>query len=139
MRTAFPRILACAAALTFVPAASAVAQDGAFGIGGRFAMIRGDAQADTSAERFTGGQIRARLSKRTAVELSLDIKTVRSTDLTVRTRDFPIQGSLLLYPVRAALSPPRVICWERPEGSVMSKLNFEQRFLSAATERVQPL
>ena len=105
MRTAFPRILACAAALTFVPAASAVAQDGAFGIGGRFAMIRGDAAADTSAERFTGGQIRARVSKRTALELSLDLKTLTSTDLTQRTRDLPLQASLLVYPLRAPLSP----------------------------------
>lgn len=99
------KILACAAALTLVPVAQAVAQDGAFGVGGRLAMIRGDAHADTSAERFTGGFIRARVSKRTAVELSLDLKTVTSTDLTVRTRDFPFQASLLLYPVRSALSP----------------------------------
>lgn len=105
MRSAFLKILAGAAVLMFVSVTPAAAQDSAFGIGGRFAMIRGDAHADTSAERFTGGQIRARVSKRTAVELSLDLKTITSTDLTERTRDFPVQASLLVYPLRAPLSP----------------------------------
>ena len=99
------KVLACAALFTLVQAASAAAQDGAFGIGVRFAWIRGDAHVDTSAVRFTGGQLRLHMSKRTAVELSLDVKTVTSTDLAVRTRDLPVQASLLLYPVKAALSP----------------------------------
>ena len=99
------KILACAALFTVIQAATAAAQDGALGIGARLAWIRGDAHADTSAVRFTGGQIRLHMSKRTAVELSLDIKTVTSTDLAVRTRDFPVQASLLLYPLKSALSP----------------------------------
>ena len=105
MRSMSRAIPALAAALMLISVGPAVAQDGGFGIGGHLSMIRGDAHADAAAERFTGGQIRAHLSKRAAIELSLDLKTVNSTDLTERTRDFPIQGSLLLYPVRAAISP----------------------------------
>jgi opacity protein-like surface antigen len=100
-----PKILACAVLLVLVRAPGTAAQEGAFGIGGRFAWIRGDAHADTSAVRFTGGHIRLHMSKRTAVELSLDSKTDTSTDSTVRTRDFPVQASLLLYPLKSALSP----------------------------------
>ncbi len=105
MRSRSCAILLGATLFVLLPAARAAAQDGGFGIGGRLSMIRSDAHADSGAERFTGGQIRAHLSPRTAIELSIDVKTVNSVDLTERTRDFPIQGSLLLYPVRAALSP----------------------------------
>lgn len=82
-----------------------VAQGQAFGIGGRFALIRGDVQADTSAERFTGGQLRARISPRSAIELSLDLRNQSNEALTERVRDFPVQASLLLYPVRTAFAP----------------------------------
>ena len=68
-------------------------------------MVRGDVDADTSAERFTGGQVRAWLSKRTAVELSLDRRTQNNETLTERVRDYPLQASVLLVPVRSTFSP----------------------------------
>ena len=68
-------------------------------------MIRGDVQAETSAERFTGGQVRAWLSPRTAIELSLDRRTQSNESLTERVRDYPLQASFLLAPVRSTLSP----------------------------------
>lgn len=82
-----------------------VAEAQALGIGGRFALIRGDVQADTSAERFTGGQLRAKISPRSAIELSLDLRSQSNEALTERVRDFPVQASLLLYPVRTAFAP----------------------------------
>jgi opacity protein-like surface antigen len=88
-----------------VSASSAWAQDGAFGIGGRFAMVRGDVDRDTSAQRFTGGQIRARMSPRTAVEVALDVRTDTNDASTERVRQLPLQASLLLFPVRAPFAP----------------------------------
>jgi hypothetical protein len=82
-----------------------LAQDGAFGIGGRFSFVRGDVDVDTDSQRFTGGQIRARISPRTALELSLDLRTETNEALTARVREFPVQASLLLFPVRSVLSP----------------------------------
>jgi hypothetical protein len=61
--------------------------------------------ADTSAQRFTGGQIRARVSPRTAIEVALDIHTETNEALTERVRQLPLQASLLLFPVRAPFAP----------------------------------
>jgi len=97
------RLLAGVAVLAIVPALPCRAQG--IGIGGRFSMVRGDVDADTSAERFTGGQVRAWLSKRTAVELSLDRRTQNNETLTERVRDYPLQASVLLVPVRSTFSP----------------------------------
>ena len=94
------------AAVAFLSwSAPAAAQGQAFGIGGRLSMVRGDVDTDTSAERFTGGQIRAGLSPRTALEVSLDLRTETNTASTQRVREYPIQASLLLFPVRSVLAP----------------------------------
>ena len=81
---------------------SAAAQ---FGIGGRMTWVRRDTKLDEDSTRFTGGQIRARVSPRTAVELSLDIHSETNELETLRVREYPIQASLLLYPARGAFSP----------------------------------
>jgi hypothetical protein len=94
-----------AAAISLAPAAATTASAQSFGLGGRLSMIRFDTNAETSAERFLGGQIRAHLSPRTAVELSLDVRTQRNETLTERVRDVPIQASLLLFPVDAPVAP----------------------------------
>lgn len=75
------------------------------GIGGRLSMVRGDVQADTSAERFTGGHLRAWLSKRTALEVSFDRRVQNNDTLTEQVRDYPLQASFLLAPVQSTLSP----------------------------------
>jgi opacity protein-like surface antigen len=75
------------------------------GLGPRLSLVRGDVDAGTSAERFTGGMLRARLSPRTALELSLDYRSTTNEIATERVREYPFQGSLLLYPVRGGLSP----------------------------------
>jgi len=76
------------------------------GLGGRMSMVRGDVQADpaATAQRFLGGQLRARLSPKMAIEVSLERRT-ESPDLTTRVKDYPLQGSLMFFPIRSALSP----------------------------------
>jgi hypothetical protein len=94
--------LAAAAAMVLFSAWPASAQ---FGIGGRVSMVRGDNEADTESERFTGGHIRALLSPRTGLELALERRTDTSDDETLRHRQYPLQASLLLFPVRNVVAP----------------------------------
>lgn len=103
MRSTCVRRFLVAAVLALLAAAPCGAQG--IGVGARLSLVRGDAQADTGAERFMGGQIRAWMSKRTAVELSLDRRTQENEALTERVRDYPLQASLLLCPVRSTFSP----------------------------------
>jgi opacity protein-like surface antigen len=97
------RTVACFLVLAFA-AVPAGAQT--FGIGARMSMIRSDIQADptTTALRFLGGQLRARVSPKTAVEVSLERRT-DDPSLTTRIHDYPLQGTLLFYPVRSTFSP----------------------------------
>jgi opacity protein-like surface antigen len=76
------------------------------GLGARMSMVRGDVQTDptATAQRFLGGQIRAKLSPRTSIELSLERRT-ESPDLSTRVKDYPLQGSLLLFPIHSTFSP----------------------------------
>jgi opacity protein-like surface antigen len=96
--------IVCAALLA--SSAPAAAQGQSFGIGGRISFVRADVDdEDTDSQRFFGGQIRARMSPRSAFELSLDLRTDTDLTETVRVRQMPIQASLLLYPVRSVFSP----------------------------------
>ena len=95
-------VLLASALLLFTFSTPAFAQ---FGIGGRLAMIRGDAAANAGSLRFLGGQIRAHLSPRTAFELSLDRHRENSGDLTQRVVDYPLQATLMLYPIHSTFSP----------------------------------
>src|SRR5215510_15001414 len=88
-------------ALLALPA-TAAAQ---FGIGGRLSWVRRDVKLEEDSTRFTGGQIRAGMSPRTAFELSLDIHSETNELETLRFREYPIQASLLLYPVRSKFAP----------------------------------
>ena len=92
--------LVIAGILTAVPCAAQ-----GLGIGGRMSMVRGDVQASTSAERFIGGQLRLPLSPRSALEVSIDRRTDPNEALTEKIVEIPVQGSLLLYPVRTTFSP----------------------------------
>ncbi len=75
------------------------------GAGLRFSFVRGDVRVESSPARFSGGLLRARVSDKTAVEVSLDYRSRTNQLLTERTRDYPIQGSLLMYLVQGGLSP----------------------------------
>jgi hypothetical protein len=90
-----------------VMVASPAYAQGTFGLGLRMSMVRGDVRVDptASAQRFTGGQVRAHLSPKTSVEVSIDRRTQDSVDLSQRVRDYPLQGSLLLFPIHSTFSP----------------------------------
>jgi opacity protein-like surface antigen len=74
------------------------------GLGGRLAFVRSDADAD-SRDRFMGGMFRVRMSPRTALELAIDWRSVTTEELNVRTREYPVQGTLLLYLARGGFAP----------------------------------
>jgi len=76
-----------------------------FGIGGRMAMIRNDTQIDTDALRFFGGQLRARTSPRTGLELSVDFRNESNESETIKVKDVPVQASLLIFLAKGAFSP----------------------------------
>ncbi|MCA1558897.1 MAG: porin family protein [Acidobacteria bacterium] len=81
------------------------AQDGAFGLGGRYSFVKADVETESKSVRFTGGQLRARVTPRTAVELAVDLRTTTNEAVTERVRTYPLQASLLLFPTRGAFSP----------------------------------
>lgn len=99
------RVAALVAVVAASLGAAAPASAQGFGLGGRLSLVRGDVQANTSAERFLGGQLRMPLSPRSALEVSLDRRTESNDALTERVVELPIQGSLLVYPVRSTISP----------------------------------
>ena len=68
-------------------------------------MVRTDVDAATSAQRFMGGHIRAGISPKTAVELALDLHSETNEALTRRIREYPIQASLLVFPIKATFAP----------------------------------
>jgi opacity protein-like surface antigen len=104
-----------------------------FGVGPRFSFVRGDLKADSST-RYSGALLRLRTSPRTAIEVSFDYRNHINESLTERIKDYPIQGSLLLYPLRATFSPYLVtgIGWysQRVEG-----LQDNQVLISTRTRR----
>jgi opacity protein-like surface antigen len=96
-------VSAFAAAVLAVVATPCAAQG--FGLGGRMALVRGNIDANTSAERFIGGLLKVPLSPRATVEISLDRRTESNDALTERVVEVPLQGSLLLYAARTTISP----------------------------------
>lgn len=88
--------------------ASAVAQ--AVGVGPRMSFVSvepSDPAAGDAAgrDRYTGGTLRLALSHKTALEIAADWRSTTNEDATLRVRDYPVQGSLLVYPWRGALAP----------------------------------
>lgn len=97
------RIPLLALALVMVVPAAAAAQ--AFGIGPRLSFVRGDVPSGTPSTRFLGGIARMQLSRRVVLEGALDYRTEKSPDGLTRVKERPLQGSLLLFPVRSTLAP----------------------------------
>jgi hypothetical protein len=90
------------AALLVIPSVAAAQS---VGLGPRFSLVRGDVEEGTSADRFTGGLLRARLSDHTSLELSLDYRSHSDELLEQRITEYPFQGTLLVYPVQASFAP----------------------------------
>ncbi len=83
--------------------ASAAGQS--LGVGPRFSFVRGDYTSNVPATRFIGGTLRMVASKHVVYEVSLDYRGSYSEDGTERTRETPLQASMLLFPVRSGFSP----------------------------------
>jgi hypothetical protein len=77
---------------------------GAFGIGPRITFIRGGDGSPDGSQRFSGGFIRLGAGK-AALELAMDYRSGLTGDLTEQVKDYPIQASLLLFPVRSSIAP----------------------------------
>ncbi len=92
------------AAMLFVPATSFAQDGGSIGIGPRLTFTRGSADSPDGSQRFTGGALRMG-GGRAAIELAMDYRSDVTGDLTERIKSYPIQASLLLYPVRARVAP----------------------------------
>jgi hypothetical protein len=92
-----------AAVLALAAAQPANAQSG-FSIGPRLTFIRGAEDSPDGTQRFSGAAMRLG-GGRTALEVAMDFRSGLSGDLTERIRDYPIQVSLLVFPVRARLAP----------------------------------
>jgi opacity protein-like surface antigen len=75
------------------------------GVGPRFSLVRGDVATSTPTMRFVGGTARLKTSTFVSFEGSLDYRTTWNPDRTQRVRETPLQGSVLLYPLRGALAP----------------------------------
>jgi hypothetical protein len=88
--------------LVLVPSPSAAQ---GFGLGPRFSFVRGDVPSDTPSTRFLGGTLRMSSSRRVVLEAAMDYRSETSADRTTRFRERPIQGSLLLFPVRSTFAP----------------------------------
>lgn len=91
---------ACLACLVSVPASAQ-----SFGIGPRLSFVRGDLPTATPSSSFVGGTIRLVGSKHHAFEVSLETRTTYNELRTSKKQEIPIQASLLLFPVRAAVAP----------------------------------
>jgi opacity protein-like surface antigen len=93
--------------LLFGAAFAAFAQDGpAIGIGPRVTFQSGDAAIPgSSALRMLGGQFKLRLTPKTAVEVSADYDSSLNESLTQSVKSFPIQASLLVFPMKTPIAP----------------------------------
>jgi opacity protein-like surface antigen len=90
-------------AVTGLAASPAGAQS--FGIGPRFSFVRGNLDSGTPSTQLVGGVIRLRTGAHTALEGSLDYRSYMNDTGTERTRETPMQGSMLLFLTHSSVSP----------------------------------
>ncbi len=100
-RLVAPAALALAAVLGSVLPAAAQS----FGIGPTLSLVRGDLSTNTPTSRLFGGSMRMVTGHHTEIEVSMDYRSYLDASGTRRTREVPLQASLLLFPVRAAFAP----------------------------------
>jgi hypothetical protein len=91
-----------ATAIFLIPVTAAA--QGAFAIGPRLSFAKGAEESPDGSQRFSGGVIRLGSGK-TALELAMDYRSGLTGDLTERIKDYPIQISTLLFPVRGRVAP----------------------------------
>ena len=96
----FNRSMVCSFMLPLIAAAATPASAQSIGLGPRFSFVRGHLPTNTPPARFIGGIFRMGGAKHTALEITLDYRSTTDEDGTTRVRETPVQGSLLLFPVR---------------------------------------
>jgi hypothetical protein len=92
----------CLAVATLAAPALVSAQ--AVGFGPKISQVRGDVPGSAPTRLF-GGTLRIMSSKHIALEGTLDYRAEYNDDRTLRMRETPIQGSLLIFPLRKVISP----------------------------------
>ena len=75
-----------------------------FGIGPHISFVKGNVGNGTPTERFFGGSLRMG-SKHVALEASLDYRSFLNDAGTLKIRETPLQGSVLIFPIRAVIAP----------------------------------
>lgn len=128
------RRLAAALVLTLAVPAAAAAQG--LGIGPRITFVRADTGAPEGSQRFTGGALRLG-GGHAALELAMDYRSALDEPQIARVTDYPIQASLLLFPVRTRLAPyllagigwysQRVSRLDAPDGEVVFEETTRRR------------
>lgn len=87
-----------------VAAAPAAAQSVTLGY--RATSVREEAEApDAATRRLRGGFVRLSASPRTALELAVDVRSTLDEERGERVREYPVQGSLLVFLARASVAP----------------------------------
>jgi Outer membrane protein beta-barrel domain len=99
------RLIVLVASVSFLAGVPWEASAQGFGIGPRLSWVRDNLPSDTSAGRFVGGTLRMRVSKRSALEFTMDYRSETNAAGTARLRETPFQGSLLVYLTPGVLSP----------------------------------
>lgn len=94
-----------AAVLAVIGLAASSASAQSFGIGPRFSFVRGNLTSGTPSTRLIGGTIRMVTGGHSALEASFDYRSYFNEAGTERTRETPMQGTLLLFIARSALAP----------------------------------
>jgi opacity protein-like surface antigen len=82
---------------------SAAAQS--FGIGPRFSFVRANSSSASPSTRLVGAAMRIATGAHTVLEGTIDYRSYLSPDGTQRTRETPMQGSLLLFVSRGTFAP----------------------------------
>jgi hypothetical protein len=98
------RSLIISAVIVFAVPAVAFGQTSGFAIGPRVTFVRGSEDLPESSRRFIGAAMRLG-GGRAALEVAMDFRSSEEGPLNVEVRDYPIQASLLLFPVRARIAP----------------------------------
>jgi len=98
------RAVLCVAVVGCLAVAGGAAAQG-FAIGPRVSFIRGNELTGEESSRLLGGAMRMGGSKHVALELALDYRSIHELGSTTRVREMPVQGSILIYPVRTVFAP----------------------------------
>jgi hypothetical protein len=75
------------------------------GAGARLSLVNPGTPPGADSERYAGGFLRLRGSRRAALEIAVDYRSRIDLLSEERITEYPIQASLLLYPIRGSLAP----------------------------------